>query len=561
MQKTFFGAAILATVLAASSVANSASVTIDWPGTIGVGSMSLDVDDDGGNTTCNDFGFDGTSHTSSSAFIISDGNGVDLGGCDNETPGFMGNGVTLLAGPFADLPNVDQIVAQTDTPFTPITLTGTNTQLGLFQTVYVNNDKDYAIYELRAQNNAASASPVFIGMINDWDISSSGSTDGGSDFDPTRGLIVQLDEDSDPHYSVGMASLINPVDQFLLGTCCGLNYFIDDSNFADPYVLQKHFLNNSKPTEECDDGGDAPADGGSDTCSPKCLTAVAGQVCGNGSIEGDEECDDGNLTNSDGCDDRCLEENGPCGNGTLDAGEECDDANRTSGDGCSLDCTAEFSYHDSDYCGDGFVNNGATGFQADIANEPDLESSLSVKFSSIPSGESAVAAFCILGAQGADQADSEANLKAKADDCLDFYQQNIAVCGNSIQNAGEGCDDGNLVDNDGCDSNCTLTGCGNGILNPGEACDDGNLQAGDGCSAECQIESTCGNGIVDEGEACDDGNDNNEDTCTNACTFGPGFQFQGSGCSLAPSGLDSSTVWNLLGLLSLGGFAIRRRLR
>jgi len=68
-------------------------------------------------------------------------------------------------------------------------------------------------------------------------------------------------------------------------------------------------------------------------------------------------------------------------------------------------------------------------------------------------------------------------------------QQNVCVdiggCGDGIRNEGELCDDGNLIDGDGCDSNCTPTGCGNGIVTVDETCDDGNDQACGTCSAEC----------------------------------------------------------------------------
>ena len=70
---------------------------------------------------------------------------------------------------------------------------------------------------------------------------------------------------------------------------------------------------------------------------------------------------------------------------------------------------------------------------------------------------------------------------------------------------GELCDDGNLVDGDGCDSNCTPTGCGNAIVTAGETCDDGNVIDGDGCDSNC-TPTACGNAIVTVGETCDDGN-------------------------------------------------------
>src|SRR5690242_7800335 len=39
-----------------------------------------------------------------------------------------------------------------------------------------------------------------------------------------------------------------------------------------------------------------------------------------------------------------------------------------------------------------------------------------------------------------------------------------AVCGDTILDVGEQCDDGNLIDGDGCDSNCSFTACGNTIV-------------------------------------------------------------------------------------------------
>jgi cysteine-rich repeat protein len=64
-----------------------------------------------------------------------------------------------------------------------------------------------------------------------------------------------------------------------------------------------------------------------------------------------------------------------------------------------------------------------------------------------------------------------------------------AVCGNNVLEPPELCDDGNVVDGDGCDSNCTPTGCGNGVVTAGEQCDDGNVVSGDCCSATCVLEN------------------------------------------------------------------------
>jgi cysteine-rich repeat protein len=90
-------------------------------------------------------------------------------------------------------------------------------------------------------------------------------------------------------------------------------------------------------------------------------------------------------------------------------------------------------------------------------------------------------------------------------------------CGNNKLEAGEACDDGNAVDGDGCDHNCTMSVCGNGVMAGTETCDDGNAVDGDGCDHNCTI-TACGNGVVTGTEACDDGNANEWDGCTSACT-------------------------------------------
>ncbi len=130
-------------------------------------------------------------------------------------------------------------------------------------------------------------------------------------------------------------------------------------------------------------------------------------------------------------------------------------------------------------------------------------------------------------------------------------------CGNGVLDEadGEECDDGNIVDDDGCNStcksdetcgnrfvdshlkknpeecddgratrncnaDCTLSECGDGKVNKaaGEVCDDGGTEPGDGCDAACQSEE-CGNGVLEEafGEECDDGNDDNDDGCSANC--------------------------------------------
>lgn len=96
------------------------------------------------------------------------------------------------------------------------------------------------------------------------------------------------------------------------------------------------------------------------------------------------------------------------------------------------------------------------------------------------------------------------------------------VCGNSILETGEECDDGNTTSGDDCSATCLLelqTNCGNSLIDVGEECDDGNTLAGDGCSDVCLLETPagCGDGTVDSGEECDDSNTVAGDGCSSAC--------------------------------------------
>jgi cysteine-rich repeat protein len=56
-----------------------------------------------------------------------------------------------------------------------------------------------------------------------------------------------------------------------------------------------------------------------------------------------------------------------------------------------------------------------------------------------------------------------------------------AVCGDEKVEEAEGCDDGNAVNADGCEADCSLPACGNGIVDPGELClVQKNFATGDG---------------------------------------------------------------------------------
>jgi fibro-slime domain-containing protein len=132
------------------------------------------------------------------------------------------------------------------------------------------------------------------------------------------------------------------------------------------------------------------------------------------------------------------------------------------------------------------------------------------------------------------------------------------LCGNSTEDPGEKCDDGNKVGGDGCTPLCQIENgwicpnvgqaciinvtCGDGVVNSPEACDDGNTTAGDGCSRDCRtVESgwqcrvpgkpcipLCGDGILTGSETCDDGNTANGDGCSSTCQTEPGATCTGT---------------------------------
>jgi len=108
-------------------------------------------------------------------------------------------------------------------------------------------------------------------------------------------------------------------------------------------------------------------------------------------------------------------------------------------------------------------------------------------------------------------------------------------CGDGVKDGREECDDGDQDDADECNNLCHLPVCGDGVVNPSEACDDGDMN-GDAaaCLTNCQV-AVCGDGFVQDGvEACDDGNSVDDDGCDNTCTgagtCGDGVIQKGEAC-------------------------------
>ena len=120
-----------------------------------------------------------------------------------------------------------------------------------------------------------------------------------------------------------------------------------------------------------------------------------------------------------------------------------------------------------------------------------------------------------------------------------------AGCGNSVVEAGEACDDGNLVATDGCTASCAVAACGDGLVQAGvEGCDDGNVLTEECnygaasctiCNATCVSAAgetdLCGDGTLDAAEFCDDGNTDNDDSCSNSCLCGAGYHVESGVCT------------------------------
>ncbi|MGZ3419032.1 MAG: DUF4215 domain-containing protein [Polyangiales bacterium] len=112
------------------------------------------------------------------------------------------------------------------------------------------------------------------------------------------------------------------------------------------------------------------------------------------------------------------------------------------------------------------------------------------------------------------------------------------VCGNKVIEGVEQCDDGNMVNGDGCDNTCVFsckegsTTCDDGnACNGAESCgadhickmgtaltDGASCGMGKVCKGAVCVDTTCGDGVTTAPEECDDGNVTNGDGC-DSCKF------------------------------------------
>jgi uncharacterized repeat protein (TIGR01451 family) len=117
----------------------------------------------------------------------------------------------------------------------------------------------------------------------------------------------------------------------------------------------------------------------------------------------------------------------------------------------------------------------------------------------------------------------------------------FSTCGNSVRDASEGCDDGNINNGDGCNANClveTNSPCNGAApgLTGNTSCASGLCDAvGNVAPGVCEAVGVCGNGTREAGEGCDDGNATANDGCT-ACR-----RDNGQACNTAVPGLTGPT--------------------
>ncbi len=266
------------------------------------------------------------------------------------------------------------------------------------------------------------------------------------------------------------------------------------------------------------DCSDAEPCNGVETCSDHaCQPGVAppeGTDCGSGSL-----CRNGACTP------------GVCGDMYVTSPEECDDGNEVEGDGCDNNCM--FSCVSTDITRDCTPADACAG--QGTCNDTTHECAAGTPLVyGTPCGSGGY--------------------------CNHSATCTVAVCGNSIVEPGEDCDDGGLdgTVTDGCNTQChfvcvnAMTDCAAAPYCEKNSCTTGHLcqpiadtskngmTCGTGlqCSNGACIAPTavCGNGVLETGEQCDFGANNGpgtgcESNCTFSCTISPNSCSDGNPCN------------------------------
>ncbi|HEY6562780.1 MAG TPA: DUF4215 domain-containing protein [Polyangiaceae bacterium] len=249
-----------------------------------------------------------------------------------------------------------------------------------------------------------------------------------------------------------------------------------------------------EPGEACDDGNNQPDDGCSPTCTVLDLCLLppdpGKSKCKRGTHKywvydaAENSCKELLFTGCGGNENRFLSRNHcegacitECGNGRVERGEDCDDGNDGSGDGCSAECRSEGSV---------VIDGGLT------TNSCPRLSAYSVAPLQVAVGGTIALSAIAVDAEGDP---SELSWTATTGEIVlgddpTAAQYRCTVEGRHtltlrLSDGSADCDTTRQVE-----VTCTsIPVCGDNVADPREQCEDGNVVNGDGCSATCTLES------------------------------------------------------------------------
>lgn len=271
-------------------------------------------------------------------------------------------------------------------------------------------------------------------------------------------------------------------------------------------------------------------------CVPVCKDGIifdGRDAIPNTKDSGEEQCDDGNAVSGDGCSSICKIEKDwkceanpsvccftratACGNGIRSCNEQCELRSPcTQGQICELGtCQCKTAQ-----CPVASSSSSAASVPVELFGCRNKELLCSVRkingtcvtshLDCAPGYERKCADNC-----GVPSIEALSNCIGSCCQCVPARSSaGSSFCGNETREGSEQCDDGNVVNGDGCSSTCMLersSACGNGIVERPEQCDDYNVSNGDGCTSTCMLErSSAASSIAPKcEEKGDDGNDPN----------------------------------------------------
>jgi len=201
--------------------------------------------------------------------------------------------------------------------------------------------------------------------------------------------------------------------------------------------------------------------------------------CGDGIKQALEKCDDGNMNGQIGsnCTVTCQFKNVlGCGNSILEPGEECD-----PGGNCVLNGSV------TGRCSNPVEGKQCESYGGALCHAVSTnECSAQCKLTQGNCGDG------ILQSARGEECDQGSNNGQSGFDCdTSCHYVRLPQCGDGvIDPLTEECDAGQFNGNypgASCRANCMLPRCGDAIVDPNEECDDGNNLDNDSCNADCTL--------------------------------------------------------------------------